>query len=239
MMKAMLVAMLGLGATVAAQAETVPFPGATAFPIAALGTDGQIARTLYAGSHFALTGSDVCPPRRPCGVAVKASLHWRDATGQAHLGLVMAAENADAAHADGALIGMADLVHTPGGGWVFRAGSPLVAEQGSFGKAPDITLLTSNSLGMIVIMQPSTMNQGQIRRDWNLFAETRDDSTFKQRLSLPRLIDSSGYCPDAQCRAGDFATKTTVFDVPNGVRVEHKTIYFDGKTTDESYFVGK
>jgi hypothetical protein len=223
--------------SVVARAETpvnIPFPGAGLFPQTVLGDDDALVRNLYEGRLFVPGPAyPVCQP--DCSLTPKGEMHWQDVQGQNHFGLVVVAEPPEdvAAHADGALIGMVDLMQTPQG-WRIVAGSPIVAETGSFGKAPPIRLVSAGIFGMAVIVMPGFTNQGETRQNWNLYIER--SHVFTQVLSLSMTLDNSGKCDDMKCRKNDFTSVVTVGDDgASGLIVRMTKTTHDGHTSIIDY----
>jgi hypothetical protein len=209
----------------------VPFPGAALFPLASLGTDDEVVRNLYEGRLFVPgTAYPVCQP--DCKLTVKGQLHWTD-HGENHFGLVVVAEGDNAAHASGALIGMVDLMQTPAG-WIINAGSPIVAQEGAFGSAPNMQVISAGIFGMAVATMPGFTNQGETEQNWNLYVER--DHVFQQALSLPMTEDNSGRCDDAKCREHDFTSKTVVSDDgATGLIVRMTRTLHDGRSAFRDY----
>jgi hypothetical protein len=222
-----------LAAIGSAQAgEPTSFPGADRFPLHDLGSDNNLMGDLYDGKSLSGPAFPLCQP--DCLLTVKGRLSWLDRFSRHHVGLVIAAEPSDPSHADGAYIGMADLLETDKG-WTINAGSPKVAEEGGFGKAPNIQVISAGYFGMIVVTTPGYTGQGETDQNWHLYVQSGDQ--FIRKLSVPILHDSSGMCDDDTCRLHDFTATAQVSDEHFGLYVRVTTKPFKGTPTFRDYTI--
>jgi len=208
-----------------AQSPTVepPFPGArNAATRWAATQPAAVLRGLFGGR---LTFADArnCS-RAPCAVKLLASEVWAGEDGAEMLLLVSGAEPKDAAHATGALLGMALLRREPKG-WQLVAGSPGVDVQGAWGDAPATGIVLAGGFGRGVVATPEISSQGVALTTWHLYLPlpTPDGGLrFAQVLQLETGQDSYAACEkeDAACRrradVQDFSSTVTTEPAPDG-----------------------
>jgi len=184
--------------------EQPAFPGQGEPPRTAADASSLMAM-LYGArdpNDVSYRGGEACR-ERPCPVRLLAQSTWTAADGEARWLLVMAAEPIDAPQATEALLGIAQLRHDAAG-WVLEAGSPVVAEAGSYGIAPQATIVDAGSIGRGVATIDSDMHQGVAESGWDLYLPVAGH--FTRVLALGDGKDSSGQCSrdDAACwRAAD------------------------------------
>ena len=199
-----------------------PFPGAR-------GPDAHVAQAAPAAMLRALYGgrANFTDPahcaRAPCTVKLLTSDVWAGDDGGEMLLLVGAAEPKEAAHATGALLGMA-LLCRDGRGWQLLAGSPAVDVQGAWGEAPPVGIVLAGGFGRGVIATPEISSQGVALTSWHLYVTLPRGSglRFVKVLQLETGQDSYAACErdDAACRrradVQDFASVVTTEPAPDG-----------------------
>jgi hypothetical protein len=131
---------------------------------------------------------------------------------------------------------MVELIWTERG-WAINAGSPMITESGSFGKAPQLALINTGSLGLGVVLTPSSVGQGSLMQRWQLFLASTSAHKFQMVLNLPMTADSSGACAegDQACLRGDFTSHFTIFGAPNGLIVEATKTVLGSDPVTHSY----
>jgi hypothetical protein len=189
------------------QQQQPAFPGAANFP---LKNDGlqEILDALYPGRVWRSTHIAAC--HVGCPVSVAGFFPFRDDAGW-HLGLVIVAKPRRPAHADGVVLGIADLLNTSKG-YVIAAGTPELADEGSWGEPPQMQVMHAELFGMALITMPAASNQGEMVQDWNLYLNI--GGKFQRVISFPAIHDRSDACQpsDSPCRRLDFSTQTALYD---------------------------
>lgn len=197
------------------------FPGERLLPREAAGPD-ELAKILY-GNRLTADYPDNCGTAT-CIVRVVANQTFNDQDGKQNTVFVTAAEptESNVDHARGAVLGMAWLSHTDKG-WVLDLGSPNVITAGTFGKAPDVTIINGGVWAKAVVLQQSDMHQGEGDSYWKLFVPDRERGMFVLGLQLQTVRESSGACPvspaTAPCLKDDFSTKLNLLTEQDGLAV--------------------
>lgn len=216
-----------LAAPLAARAqysvEAALFPGArNAGARFAATQPAAVLRALF-GGRMTYTDARNCP-RGPCTVKLLNSEVWAGEDGAQMMLLVSGAEPKDAAHATGALLGMALLRREPKG-WQMVAGSPAVDVQGAWGEAPSTGIVLAGGFGRGVVATPESSSQGVALTTWNLYLPlpTPDGGQrFVKVMQLESGQDSYAACEreDAACRrradVQDFSSTVTTEPAPDG-----------------------
>ena len=204
-------------------ADALPFPGArNANARFAATQPAAVLRALF-GGRLTLADARHCP-RVPCPVKLLNSEVWAGEDGAEMLLLVSGAEPKEAAHATGALLGMA-LLRRERAGWQLVAGSPGVDVQGAWGDAPSTGIVLAGGFGRGVVATPEISSQGVALTTWHLYLPlpTPDGGLrFAQVLQLETGQDSYAACEkeDAACRrradVQDFSSTVTTEPAPDG-----------------------
>lgn len=177
-----------------------PFPGARTPAAVVRGEEpATLLRALYGvrGANR-IADANACG-RTPCSLRLVASEAWAEEDGREMMLLVGAAEPREAAHATGAVLGIALLART-GTGWQLRAGSPAVDVIGAWGEAPPVGFVLAGGFGRGVVASPEVTGQGVSLASWHLYLPV--GGKIRKVLQLEAAQESIAACArnDTACR---------------------------------------
>jgi len=161
--------------------------------------------------------------RSGCAVKLLANEVWASEDGRELMLLVGAAEPKDAAHAIGAMLGMA-LLQRDDTGWKLVAGAPGVDIQGAWGEPPATAIVLAGDFGRGVIATPEVSAQGVALTTWHLYLPLHAGGTtrFTKVLQIETGQDSLAACErnDTACKrrsdVQDFSSTVTTGPTADG-----------------------